>query len=223
MVSPIRPVLASSEPVVLVGAGPVAASALDWALAGGRHLVAADGGAEPAMARGLSPAAVIGDLDSISRPTRDRLPGHRVHRVTDQDSTDFEKCLARIEAPLIIGLGFLGGRVDHTLAALSCIARERRACLLLGPDSLAFAAPREIRLDLAGGSWLSLFPFARVAGRSEGLRWPIDGIAFHPAGRIGTSNEVTGPVGLAFDGPGMVIILPPEARDAALAALLPAA
>ena len=33
--------------------------------------------------------------------------------ITEQDSTDFEKCLRRISAPEILGFGFLGARVDH--------------------------------------------------------------------------------------------------------------
>lgn len=222
MVNDAGPLVTSPDPVVLVGAGPVEAEALDWALADGRALVAADAGAEATLARGRIPAAVIGDLDSISREARRRIPASRLHHVAEQDSTDFEKCLQRIHAPLVLGLGFLGGRTDHTLAVLSCLARDRRGCLLLGPDSLAFAAPRELRLDLQRGSRLSLFPLAPVTGRSEGLRWPIAGIDFAPAGRIGTSNRVTGPVRLDFDGPGMIVLLPPEAREPALAALLPA-
>ena len=54
---------------------------------------------------------------------------------------------------------------------------------------------------------------APARGRSSGLRWPIDGIGFSPSGRIGTSNEVTGPVTLAFDGPGMLVITPREALE----------
>ena len=48
-----------------------------------------------------------------------------------------------------------------------------------------------------------------VRGRSEGLRWPIDGLAFDPTGRIGTSNAATGGVvRLGFDAPRMLVILP---------------
>lgn len=220
MVNGVAPLVVAADPVVLVGGGPIGEAAFDWALAQGGPVVAADGGADAVLARGICPAAVIGDMDSISPEAREGLPADRLHPVAEQDSTDFEKCLIRIEAPLVLGLGFLGGRSDHGLAALSCLVRLGRRCLLLGPDALAFAAPEEISLDLPRGMWLSLFPLAPVTGRSEGLRWPIDGIAFAPAGRIGTSNAVTGPVRLRFDRPGMVVLLPPDARDAAMGALL---
>jgi len=48
-----------------------------------------------------------------------------------------------------------------------------------------------------------------VTGRSAGLRWPIEGLHFAPAGRVGTSNEASASqVDLDFDGPGMLLILP---------------
>ena len=44
---------------------------------------------------------------------------------------------------------------------------------------------------------------------SEGLRWPVAGLAFDPMGRIGTSNAATGgPVRVGFDAPRMLVILP---------------
>ncbi len=218
LVNPERP-LRSAHPLVLIGGAPVSQTDLHWALERGDLAVAADGGAGALLDAGRMPDAVIGDMDSISEATRLRLPAARCHHVTEQDSTDFEKCLERIRAPVILGLGFLGGRTDHSLAALSCLVRRGARCLLIGPETVAFAAPEAIALDLPRGMWLSLFPFAAVTGRSEGLRWPIDGIGFAPSGAIGTSNEVTGPVRLGFDGPGMAVLLPSSAREAVLDAL----
>ncbi len=62
---------------------------------------------------------------------------------------------------------------------------------------------------------------APVTGQSEGLRWPIDGLAFAPNGRVGTSNAVTGPVALRFDGDGMLVILPRTALPQVIKALMP--
>jgi thiamine pyrophosphokinase len=73
------------------------------------------------------------------------------------------------------------------------------------------------------GDPLSLFPLAPVTGDSEGLEWPLAGLAFAPWGMIGTSNRVVAPrVRLAFDGPGMVAILPRARLDVAITALLAA-
>ena len=57
-----------------------------------------------------------------------------------------------------------------------------------------------------------------ATGRSQGLRWPIDHIRFTPEGRIGTSNQATGPVQLSLEGP-MMVMLPRECLGAALTAL----
>jgi thiamine pyrophosphokinase len=69
---------------------------------------------------------------------------------------------------------------------------------------------------------VSLLPLAPVTGGSAGLRWPIEGLSFDPLGRVGASNVATGPVSLRMDGPGMLVVLPREALDAAVAALLAA-
>jgi thiamine pyrophosphokinase len=210
--------LQSDRPVTLVGGGPVGAGDLDWALGIAPVLAAADGGAAVALAAGKTPRAVIGDLDSLSPSTRAALPAEALDHVAEQESTDFEKCLSRIDAPGFVGLGFLGGWIDHTLAVLACLARRRPRCVLLGEAEVAFAAPPGLVLDLAPGTRVSLFPFHEVRGRSSGLRWPIDGLTLSPSGRIGTSNEALGPVTL--DAPGLVVLLPRALRDEAARALL---
>jgi thiamine pyrophosphokinase len=212
----------SKENVTLLGAGEVSPTVLERALALAPILVAADGAAGQALALGRMPQAVIGDLDSIDAPTRARIPPPRLHALTEQDSTDFDKCLRNIAAPLVLGVGFAGLRLDHELAALNALVRLRRKrCILIGPVDICFHAPPRLALDLPPGSRLSLFPLAPVSGRSTGLRWPIDGLALAPDGRIGTSNQATGPVTLAFDGPGMLVILPQAALTVAMAALRP--
>lgn len=212
--------LRAEAPVALVGAGPVAPEALGDCLARAGAAVAADGGAAALLAAGRVPDLVIGDLDSLRPRDRARLPPDRVHRVAEQDSTDFEKCLLRIEAPLVLATGFLGGRADHALAALSVLARGvGPPCVVLSAQDAVCHLPARLSLDLPLGTRVSLFPMAPVAGLSEGLRWPIEAIAFAPAGRIGTSNEALGPVHLAMGGPGMLLIVPRAALDTLLAGL----
>jgi thiamine pyrophosphokinase len=114
--------------------------------------------------------------------------------------------------------------MDHTLAVLSVLARlGDKRCLILGEEDVVFHAPagRRLALALARGTRVSLFPMAPVAGRSTGLAWPIAGLEFAPAGRVGTSNAATGPVTLTFDGDGMLVIVPRGCLGAAIAALVP--
>ncbi len=217
--SVVGPVLSSDGPVVLVGGGPVTARDMTDAQAHARPVVAADGGADRALALGVRPDAVIGDMDSLSPQARSAL-GDAVHPVAEQDSTDFEKCLTRIAAPLVLAVGFGGGRLDHALAVFNALARHpATACVVLAAREVIVLAPPRIALDLVAGTRVSLFPMAPVTGQSRGLHWPIDGIGFAPDGVVGTSNRADGPVDLALDAPGMLLMLPRRCLGALLAGL----
>ena len=215
------PIVQSTHGVTLAGGGPFSARDLRMALKRAPVPVAADSGADRLLKCGVMPQAVIGDMDSISDRARAAIPAQDQHLVGEQATTDFDKALRLIEAPLVLALGFAGARLDHGLAAFSTlIARGERRCILIGPDDVAFAAPERLVLALTVGDPLSLFPMAPVTGRSSGLEWPIEGIGFAPNGAIGTSNRVTARrVVLEFDRPGMLVILPRQRLDAAIKAL----
>jgi thiamine pyrophosphokinase len=202
---------ASAGPVTLVGAGPVDRRQLQVALALAPAAVAADGGGDVALPASHEFQAVIGDMDSIADPDALRARGVAVHEIADQDSTDLEKCLASVDAPLIVGLGFLGGRIDHDLAAMNALVKYPGSrMILLGSEDLVFLCPPDLHMELPAGTRVSIFPMAPVKGlRCEGLRWPLKGLAMAPDGRIGTSNEALGgPLRLAFDARAAIIILP---------------
>jgi thiamine pyrophosphokinase len=207
--------------VTLIGGAEVTDARIARSRALAPRLVAADGGADAALAHGVTPEAIIGDFDSLSVAARDTLPPDSLHRIPDQHNTDFDKCLENIAAPLVLGVGFLGERLDHLLAAQTVLARRaERRCLLIGGADLVFLCPPELSLDLPEGSRVSLYPLAEVRGRSAGLFWPIDGLTFAPGGVIGTSNRVTGgAVRLSMEAPAMLVILPREHLGAAVRAL----
>lgn len=209
--------LRSPRPVTLIGGGPVDARQLALALGLAPVAVGADGGGDVALPGGAAFAAVIGDMDSIEHAAALRARGVPVHEITEQDSTDLEKCLSSVEAPLFLGLGFLGGRIDHQMAAMNALAKfADTPCVLIGGADLCFACPPELELEMAAGTRVSLFPMAAVTGRvCEGLRWSAAGLAMAPDARIGTSNVATGGrVRLAFDRAGMLVILPVETLGA---------
>ncbi|GAA6189245.1 thiamine pyrophosphokinase [Litorivita sp. NS0012-18] len=188
------------EPILLVGAGALPEGLWDEARAIAPHVVAVDGGLRHVLAKGDMPEAVIGDLDSIGAD-RVHVPAARLHPIAEQDSTDFDKALRNVDASLILAAGFSGPRIDHQLAVYSgLMARAERLCIVLGQSDLVMLAPPHMALDLPEGMRLSLYPMGQVRGRSSGLRWPIEGIAFSPQGRIGTSNEVVRAAGAAQGG-----------------------
>ena len=215
-------IVRSEKAVTLVGPSDASPQDIEKCLTRAPTLVAADGGAAVLVALGHQPGAVIGDFDSLPQSVRGVLAPDRLFSVSEQETTDFEKCLSGINAPLILALGFTGRRLDHELAVYNALTRHpERPCIVLGISDLVFLAPRQLALELEIGSRLSLFPMAPVTGHSTGLEWPIEGLSFAPNGRVGTSNRVTGPVRLSFDADAMLVILPRAALEAVLSALSP--
>ena len=218
--------------VTLVGGAQLRLQDLSMALSLAPNLVAADGGADRLLAAGLQPQAVIGDMDSITDQAAAAFASV-LHRVPEQETTDFDKALRHIAAPLVIAVGVTGGRFDHELAVLHSLLRHPATpCVVLGPDSLLFLCPPRLDLILDPGTLFSLFPLRPVRCASTGLRWPTDHLQFAPGQIIGTSNavagprvagpKVAGPVRLQADAPAMLVILPASVLGPVVTALLAA-
>lgn len=219
------PVYRSAGPVTLVGGGPVPPTRLAAALSLAPEAIAADGGGEVELPGGARFRAVIGDMDSLPDPDRLRAAGVPVHTLAEQDTTDLEKCLYSVEASMFLAVGFLGGRLDHTLAALSALGRQPAGRLVLvGEEDIVFLCPGRWAMAMEPGTRVSLWPLAPVRGRSRGLRWPIEGLEFRPDGRTGTSNEATGgDVRIDVAEPRLAVILPAELLSETVASLSPSA
>jgi len=181
--------------LVIVGGGAVDPALLHELKAAGARLIAADGGADRVAAAGLVPEIIIGDLDSLDDPDAWSQQS-RLVRITEQETTDFEKALYSTEAPVTVALGMTGKRFDHTLAALDALARHaaKRRIVLVDDADIAVALTGRFSFRVAPGERVSIHPLAPVAFRSsEGLKYPLDGLELAPGVRTGTSNEaVTG-------------------------------
>ena len=215
------PIVDTNHPITLLGGGLVNPDIVNLALRFAPNLVAADGGARVALGLGHIPKAVIGDFDSIDADTIAQIPSERLHRVKEQDSTDFDKCLRNIKAPLILGVGFAGGRLDHELAAYNALVRHPyKRCVLLGEVDLCFVVPDKVRLELPVGTRVSLFPLAECHVTSTGLRWSFQGLEMAPDGKIGTSNEASADVvEVQVSQPKLLMILPLAHLGAVIKAL----
>lgn len=177
--------------VTILGAGDCAESDLRAATALAPVLVCADGAANRALELGLEPDLVVGDLDSISAEASERF-AEKLVRIADQGSTDFDKCLSCVAAPLIVCVGFTGFRLDHQLAALASLARyATHPALMVTPREVCFRVPASLDMPVPRNTTVSLFPFSRVSARSTGLKWSLDDLELHPSGTIGTSNVTT--------------------------------
>ena len=164
-------------------------------------VVAADAGAETALAFGLTPDVVVGDLDSLDPRVAAELAGREVPIVRhprDKDATDgelaVEYALAHGPAEPLLLVGFLGGpRLDQLVANLELLVSLPSETMLLDERN-------EARLVRAGASrsWtpepdevISLVPFGTdaVGVTTAGLRWPLLDARLPLGSTRGVSNE----------------------------------
>ena len=212
-----------SHNVTLLGGGAVNPATLSHCLQLAPELVAADGGADQALELGHMPVVVAGDMDSVSEHARKIIGADKFVETPDQNRTDFHKTLDLIDAPLVLGVGFMGKRLDHELACYNTLVRlpEKRV-ILVGEVDICFHLSRPLKMTLPVGTRFSLFPMAKVNVRGTGLVWPVDDLELSPWGMIGTSNETNAPaVTVETDGAGLLVILPRAHLTDAIAVLMP--
>jgi thiamine pyrophosphokinase len=168
-------------------------------------VICADGGAQHALALGLAPDVVIGDMDSLDGDLQARLESKGckvlVHP-TRKDETDLELALRyAIDHGVdeILILGALGGRIDQTLANVLLLALpelERIRTRIVAGDQEMFLIRGQASIEGQVGDTISLLPIAGdVTGiTTEGLEYPLQRgtLKFGPA--LGVSNVLTAPV-----------------------------
>lgn len=183
-----------TKPLILVGNGDYDTAMLARFAPMG-PVVAVDGGYYGCRIAGITPDLLIGDMDSVD--AEDLIDARRktsVHPLAEQDTTDLEKALHHIRAPAIIGFGFLGKRFDHSLAALSVLAKYTRQhkVMLVGSDDVLHVTSQPFSMQMDRGRRVSIWPLGQVDfARSTGLHWPLDGLRMAPGGQVGTSNKMS--------------------------------
>jgi thiamine pyrophosphokinase len=168
-------------------------------------VICADGGAQHALALGLAPDVVIGDLDSLDGDLQARLEGEGcqvlVHP-TRKDETDLELALHYAVdhgVDEILILGALGGRMDQTLANVLLLALpelERVKTRIVAGDQEMFLIRGKALIEGQEGDTVSLLPIAGDATgiTTEGLEYPLQGGALKFGPTLGVSNVLTAPV-----------------------------
>ncbi|MEY2959663.1 MAG: putative thiamine pyrophosphokinae [Actinomycetota bacterium] len=187
--------------VVVTGAAALSADAASRVPAGA-IVLAADGGLDHALAAGLTPAGLIGDLDSVSE---DGLAWARDHATIDRhdpdkDRTDTELALAMAAefAPdRLVLLSGGGDRLDHLLAVIGALG-DRVLTAIPHVDGWwgderfhVLHGPGQLRLEVEEGALVSLLATHGSAGgvTTTGLRWPLDDHDLEPLAGHGVSNE----------------------------------
>ena len=182
--------------LVLANGAPPPASLLHALAREAEAVVCADGGANVALALGVTPAAIVGDLDSILPATRDHFAAVPIYEDHDEFCTDLEKAVVWA---LTQGFGHItiagaaGHRFDHAVGSLGVLAKfHGRATLRLVDECGELQhVGRMLQLDAPVGTVVSLLPLTRCEGiETEGLRYPLRGEVLELGGRDATSNVV---------------------------------
>lgn len=203
----------------LIGGGPASIGDVR-VLKTAQKIFCADGGANIAFQHNFIPDAIIGDGDSISKEAENAF-SDLIVKIADQDTTDFEKCLTYIKDDNLLCFGFLGGRIDHQLAAFSALAKfPQKSVVLVGEDEIVFLCRDGLEIDLPIGSNVALFPLNESRVTSTGLVWETGGIDFMPVGMLGTSNKMANShLSLSKVSGSMIVILPRTALTAIMDAM----
>ena len=188
--------------IVVTGAAPLDGDAVA-AVPHDAIVLAADGALDHALAAGLTPAGLVGDLDSISPEGLAWAQQHATisQHDPDKDHTDTELALqvAVDFAPQrLVLLSGGGDRLDHSLAAIGALGHpsltgvpeidgwwgDQRFHVLHGPGKLT--------LEIEAGAVVSLLATHGTASgvTITGVRWPLDDARLPPLVGHGVSNEV---------------------------------
>jgi thiamine pyrophosphokinase len=187
--------------VIITGAAPIDPSVVAR-IPPDAILMAVDGGLDHALAAGLAPTHLVGDLDSV---TDDALAwaarNASIERhPTDKDRTDTELALllAATFDPSRITLIGGGNRLDHTFAGIGALGALVVTSVPMleawwdGQHVSVLQGPGSAVLSLQPGSTLSLLALhgscTRVTLRNT--RWELDAIDIDPLIGLGVSNEV---------------------------------
>ena len=172
---------------LVVGNRPLGSNVIE--LAKNKLIIAADAGADQLLKYNIVPERVVGDLDSISDKASTKLEewtvsNKNVQKTDLEKAVDyaFEKGASEIEI-----IGWSGGRIDHTLAALG-LAFNPKISLI---DDLftvqAITDSKTIKGKESTLFSLLAIPEARVS--IKGARWNLQHEKMQMGGR-GIHNEI---------------------------------
>jgi thiamine pyrophosphokinase len=179
-------------------------------------VIAADGGVRHALALGLTPRVLIGDLDSLPKGfDASNFEGEIVLFPKDKNETDLELAIqhALTLAPdQVLILGALGGRMDQTLANIALLSDAKLSGFDIrlndGVEEIFFCRD-QVQVEGRSGDIISLIPWGgEVAGVvTSGLQWALNDETLYPDKTRGISNEMTGDAATVSIKSGLLLLI----------------
>ena len=176
---------------LLVGAGPISEYCLLETKTIADTIVAVDGGYNYLQRFRIKPDIVLGDFDSIHDQSLTDSANF-IHQL-DQNNSDFDKALNHCYDSFFLGLGFLGGRHDHTIYNLYKVANlSQLRIILIDENDTVCRIQDTMELTLPRGSRLSLMPVPEMTLTIQGVVWPLTRFEMNTQIGASLSNEVKG-------------------------------
>ena len=180
-------------------------------------ILCADGGTRHAIALGLTPNVIIGDLDSVTDKERRKMKEMGVEVIQhpiDKNETDLELAINHaltFNPDAILILAALGGRMDQTLANIALLSNLQLAtCNIKLADGVEeiFFCRDQAQVEGRSGDIVSLIPWqGEVTGVfTENLRWHLHHETLYPEKTRGISNEMTADVATVSIKSGLLLI-----------------
>lgn len=192
-----------------------------YLLASADHLVCCDSALRTALAHGLAPEAVIGDMDSLPASVLRRFSGNAV-KVEEQDDNDLTKAFRYVletypDVDAVHILGATGKSEAHTLGNMSLLmeyeatfhASERGISVDMVSDySTIFAVCNSCSLQVGEGRKVSIIsPDNSLRIKSKGLHWKTDDVVFDLWWRATLNRADTDAISLEFSHPSLALVV----------------
>ena len=182
-----------TERALVVGNRPLNSKVIE--IAKDALVIAADAGADRLLKFNIVPDWIIGDLDSVSEKTITKLEEWTITN-KDIQKTDLEKAVEYafekgVEDITIVG--WAGGRIDHTLAALGLAFDPR--IKLIDDKFTVHCVDGEETIEGEENTLFSLIAMPEARISVNGARWNLEHEKLKIGGR-GIHNEI-GPSGKA--------------------------
>ncbi len=179
------------------------------------YIICADGGTRHALALGLKPSVIVGDLDSVTDVELRKANAKIIQFPRDKNETDLELALnvALEQKPTSIRIiAALGNRLDQTIGNLVPLSDHRLSTLDVRLDDgveEVFFCRDHCRVEGRGGDIVSLIPWnGDVKGiQTNGLRWQLNNETLNSDKTRGISNEMMDDVAEVSIESGLLLIV----------------
>ena len=178
------------------------------------RLIACDGAWRAALALGRAPDIVVGDGDSLCADDRSELERRGIPMMLEEEQITNDLCKAfrhavRTGAEEIVIIGATGRREDHSIGNIFHLLdfAEDCPCVRMVTDFGMFepVLPPGGEWPAEKGDAISIFaPFPKTEIISEGLEWPLDGVALDTLWRGTLNRVVSSPFSLRTNRPTLI-------------------